>query len=76
LGDYHHLGGRRPEDYSKHTTSIHQTALTDQITELLTDDAPIVEVESDIRTLTEFRGPYHESSEAASPCSFSHYNRT
>jgi alpha-L-fucosidase len=46
--DFHHLGGRRPEDDWKYVTSIHQTFMTDQITELLTGYGPIAEVWIDI----------------------------
>jgi alpha-L-fucosidase len=46
--DFHHLGGRRPEDDWKYTTSIHQTFITNQITELLSNYGPIAEVWIDI----------------------------
>jgi alpha-L-fucosidase len=46
--DFRHLGGRRPEDDWKYTTSIHQTFMTDQITELLTGYGPIAEIWIDI----------------------------
>jgi len=46
--DFHHLGGRRPEDDWKYTTSIYQTFMTDQLTELLTGYGQIAEVWIDI----------------------------
>jgi len=46
--DIHHLDGRRPEDDWKYTTSLHQTFMTNQITELLTGYGPIAEVWIDI----------------------------
>jgi alpha-L-fucosidase len=46
--DFHHLGGRRAEDDWKYVTSIHQTFMTDQITELLSGYGPIAEVWIDI----------------------------
>jgi len=46
--DIHHLGGRRPEDDWKYTTSIHQTFMTNQITELLTRYGAIDEMWIDI----------------------------
>ena len=41
-------GGRRPEDDWKYTTSIYQTFMTNQITELLTNYGAIAEVWIDI----------------------------
>jgi len=46
--DFHHLSGRRPEDDWKYVTSIHQTFMTNQITELLTGYGSIMEVWIDI----------------------------
>lgn len=46
--DFHHLGGRRPDDDWKYTTSTHQTFITNQITELLSNYGPIGEVWIDI----------------------------
>lgn len=46
--DIHHLGGRRPEDDWKYTTSIYQTFMTNQITELLTNYGAIAEMWIDI----------------------------
>lgn len=46
--DFHHLGGRPPQDDWKYVTSKHQTFMTDQITELLTNYGPIGEVWIDI----------------------------
>jgi len=46
--DFHHLGGRPPQDDWKYVTSKHQTFMTDQITELLTNYGTIGEVWIDI----------------------------
>jgi alpha-L-fucosidase len=46
--DFRHLGGRRPEDDWRYVTSIHQTFMTNQITELLTGYGQIAEVWIDI----------------------------
>lgn len=46
--DFHHLGGRPPQDDWKYVTSVHQTFMTNQITELLTNYGPIGEVWIDI----------------------------
>jgi alpha-L-fucosidase len=46
--DLHHLGGRPMQDDWKYTTSLYQTFMTDQITELLTGYGSIAEVWIDI----------------------------
>ena len=46
--DFHHLNGRPPQDDWKYVTSKHQTFMTDQITELLTNYGTIGEVWIDI----------------------------
>ncbi len=46
--DFHHLDGRPPADDWKYVTSLHQTFMTNQITELLTGYGAIAEVWIDI----------------------------
>ena len=46
--DIHHLSGRPPKDDWKYVTSLHQTFMTNQITELLTNYGPIAEIWIDI----------------------------
>lgn len=46
--DFHHLHGRPPQDDWKYVTSMHQTFMTGQITELLTQYGGIAEVWIDI----------------------------
>ncbi|HOE60392.1 MAG TPA: alpha-L-fucosidase [Kiritimatiellia bacterium] len=46
--DFHHLHGRPPQDDWRYVTSLHQTFITDQITELLTEYGEIGEVWIDI----------------------------